>query len=315
MGEETIYSLGGEIYVIDGFDLKKPGRTGVYVMNQEPLTIVETGPSMSVPHILGGLKKLDRAPEEVEYVIVTHIHLDHAGGVGLFLQSCPRAKVVVHPRGARHLADPSRLIQGARMVYGEEFDALFDPVLPVPEDRILVKGEGDKLRITDDRVLTFWDTPGHAAHHISIHDSLTHGYFTGDTAGIRYVHTEEYGFSFYVPSTSPNQFDPDAMKHSIQRYRNEKPDRIYYGHFGMTEQVDEALDEVKAGIDVFMQEAQEALSRGEGESGIERRLVDRYVPMLEEKGLPEDSPAHELLRLDLQVSAMGLALYLNRQKK
>jgi glyoxylase-like metal-dependent hydrolase (beta-lactamase superfamily II) len=110
--------LGKQIHLIDGFDLGMPGRTGTYVIQEEQLTLIETGPSPSVPYVLQGLRDLGLSPEDVKYIIVTHIHLDHSGGAGLLLKDCPNATVVVHPRGARHLADPSRLIESARSVYG-----------------------------------------------------------------------------------------------------------------------------------------------------------------------------------------------------
>ena len=140
-------SIEQRIYLIDGYDMGVPERTGTYVIDEEELTIVETGPSPSVKHVKDGLQSLGFSLDQVKYIIVTHIHLDHAGGVGLLLQDCPNAQVVVHSRGARHLADPERLIAGAKAVYGDKFSKLFDPILHVPEDRLLIKGEGDALKI------------------------------------------------------------------------------------------------------------------------------------------------------------------------
>src|SRR5699024_3313227 len=208
MESSRIYDWGNGIRMIDGYDLGLPGRTGIYVLEEEELTLVETGPSPSVPYILKGLEELGYRPEAVRNVIVTHIHLDHAGGAGLLLQSCPEARVGVHPRGARHLADPSRLIQGARMVEGAQFASLSDPTVPIREERILVRQDQETLSIGPDRTLTFLDSPGHAKHHFSIYDPVSRGLFTGDTAGVQYMQSKEFGFPFYLPTTSPNQFDP-----------------------------------------------------------------------------------------------------------
>lgn len=134
--------LGHRIQLIDGYDLGIPGRTGTYVIQEEQLTIVETSASPSVPYILEGFKALGINPSDLKYIILTHIHLDHAGGAGLLLESCPHAKVIVHPKGARHLARPERLIQGARAVYGDKFDELFDPIIPIPEDKLITKADG-----------------------------------------------------------------------------------------------------------------------------------------------------------------------------
>lgn len=315
MKSDSLFNWGHGIRMIDGYDLNVPGRTGIYVLEEEELTLVETGPSLSVPRILKGLEALGHRPEDVRNVIVTHIHLDHAGGAGLLLQSCPEARVVVHPRGARHLADPTRLIRGARMVYGEQFDALFDPVLPVPEDRIEVRADGETLAIGPDRQLKFLDSPGHAAHHFSIYDPVSRGLFTGDTSGVRYGQLEELGCSLYLPSTSPNQFDPDAMKQSIDRFRKEEVDRIFFGHFGMSEEPERVYEQVTAELDVFMEAGEEAMAESEGAAGIEKRLKDRYRRMLENQGIPENHPVYPILYLDLKVCSMGIEHYLTRKGK
>ena len=178
--------LTEKVFLIDNFDLSMAERTGTYVLMEEKLTLIETSASPSVPYILKGLAALGVHPDDVLYIIVTHIHLDHAGGAGLMLEHCPNAKVVVHPKGARHLADPSRLIQGAKAVYGEKFKELFDPVVKVPEDRLIIKEDGDSLELGENINLLFIDSPGHANHHFSIYHPSSNGIFSGDTAGIFY---------------------------------------------------------------------------------------------------------------------------------
>ncbi|ARI79044.1 MBL fold metallo-hydrolase [Halobacillus mangrovi] len=305
--------LTHNMHLIDGFDLGFEGRTGTYVLQSEKLTLVETGPSPSVPRVLQGLKELSLRPEDVEYIILTHIHLDHAGGAGLLMKECPNAKVIVHEKGKRHLADPSRLIKGAKAVYGEKFNELFDPILPIPEENLIVKHEGDTLEIGSNRILTFYDTPGHAKHHLGIYDSFSNGIFTGDTAGIRYHQTENHQLTFYLPTTSPNQFDPDAMLQSIDRFRRLNPDRLYFGHFGESNQPKEAFDQVSLWIPVFVEEARQAVEQDEGLEGIEKRLYQKIRSYLKENNIPDDHPVYELLKLDIEVCAMGLADYLNKQ--
>jgi len=201
-------NLGHQISFFDVFDLGFENRTGTFVIHDEKLTIVETSASPSIPYLLDGLKQLEIDPADIQYIIVTHIHLDHAGGAGLLLKHCPNAKVVVHPRGYRHLVDPSRLIAGAKAVYKEDFEKFYDPIYPIPEERLMIKENGEVLELAN-RTLTFYDTPGHAKHHFSIHDSLSNGIFTGDTIGVYYQDIQE--FEFFLPSTSPNHFDPDEM--------------------------------------------------------------------------------------------------------
>ncbi|MFQ3543048.1 MBL fold metallo-hydrolase [Halobacillus rhizosphaerae] len=305
--------LDNRIYLIDGFDLGLARRTGTYVLEEEHLTLIETGPSPSIPHVLEGLKQLNIRAEDIRYIIVTHIHLDHAGGAGLLLRECPNAEIIVHPKGKRHLHDPSRLIAGAKAVYSEQFEKLFDPIVPIPEHRIVIKQDGETLKIGNDRTLVFYDTPGHANHHLAIYDSLSNGLFTGDTAGIRYHQTLDHGFTFYLPTTSPNQFNPQAMKTSIQRFRETKADVIYFGHYGVSESPAAAFDEVESWLPVFIEAGEIAMKEGEGRRGIERRLYDLVSAHLLTKGIQADHKVFEILRLDLSVCAMGIADYLNRR--
>ena len=312
MQQKQPLHLGNRIHLIDGFDLGMPGRTGTYVIEEDQLTLIETGPSPSVPHILEGLKQLGLDPVDVKYIIVTHIHLDHAGGAGLLLQHCPNATVVVHPRGARHLANPSRLINSARTVYGSKFDTLFDPIVPVPEDRLLVKEDGETLGIGADCTLQFWHTPGHAAHHFSIYDPVSNGLFTGDTAGVRYHQTNDVPFEFYLPSTSPNQFDPEATLASIRKYQDLQVDRIYFGHFGMTTHVEEVYEQVTDWLPRFVETGEQAMATGGDASDIAARLMSIVGPYLTERGVPENHDVYTVLKLDFDVCAMGIADYLRR---
>ncbi|SMO83807.1 MBL fold metallo-hydrolase [Melghirimyces algeriensis] len=313
MMSSHLYDWGNHIRMIDGYDLKLPERTGIYVLEAEELTLVETGPSISIPYLLKGLEDLGHRPEDVRNIIVTHIHLDHAGGVGLLLEKCPNAQVVVHPRGARHLADPSRLIRGARMVYGDQFDSLFDPVLPVPEDRIRIKKDEETLAIGPERTLTFLDSPGHAAHHFSIYDPISRGLFTGDTAGVNYIRSKVFGFPFYLPSTSPNQFDPEAMKASISRFQKWDVERIFFGHFGMSDKPGVVYDQVTKELDTFMEMGEQAIKAGEGAKGIEIRLKEHYQQFLLNKGVPENDVLFQLLFIDLTVCAKGIEHYLGKK--
>lgn len=308
--------LSENVYLIDDFDLSMPERTGTYVLMEDKVTLIETSASPSIPYILEGLKTLGVSPAEISYIIVTHIHLDHAGGAGLMLQHCPNAKVVVHPKGARHLADPSRLIMGAKAVYGDKFSKLFDPILEIPENRLIIKGEGDTLELSEKLTLKFLDTPGHANHHFSIFHPLTKGIFSGDTAGIFYPQLDREGIELYLPSTSPNQFDPEKMLGSMSRFKELEVERIYFGHYGMSENPSEAFRQVESWLEVFIEEAKQVvLEEKQAEKHVEhitQRLYDKIKIHLTQLGLPEKHPIYELLYLDVNVSAMGLAHYLTK---
>lgn len=300
------------IQVIDLFDMGIAHRTGCYVIQEEALTIVETGPSPSVKYIRAGLEKLGYTMADLRYIIVTHIHLDHAGGVGLLLRECPNAKVVVHEKGARHLIDPTRLVAGARGVYGDQFQELFEPIVPVYEDDVLIKKEGDTLTIGEACTLEFWDTPGHANHHLAIYDPVSHGVFSGDTVGVRYEQLAQEGIPFYLPSTSPNQFNPTAMREAIQRMKALDLDVLYFGHYGYTKNVREAFQQVDMWLPILIDEAQEVHRIG-GDYGLLRdRLFEEVQSYLSSKGVREDHPVYGIIQLDMTVSAMGLLEYVTK---
>ncbi|MFP8782456.1 MBL fold metallo-hydrolase [Planococcus plakortidis] len=309
----AISKLNDRIHLIDGFDLGLKQRTGSYVINEQQLTIIETGPSPSVEHVKEGLNELGLPLEEVRYIIVTHIHLDHAGGAGLLMQECPNATLIVHPKGARHLSDPSRLIAGARAVYGDKFDSLFNPIVPVPEHRIEVKTEGGKLQIGPGCTLEFWDTPGHAKHHFGIYDPVSNGFFAGDTAGIRYIQLIEDGIDFYLPSTSPNQFDPGAMKASIERMEEQQFDWLYYGHYGADKNPQAALGQVLEWLEVFVEEGAAAYRIGESADQLAKRLAAPVMAQLADQGMEQPHRVEPYIEMDLQVSAQGLLDYFHRQ--
>ncbi|TCT25099.1 glyoxylase-like metal-dependent hydrolase (beta-lactamase superfamily II) [Melghiribacillus thermohalophilus] len=310
--------LDERITLIDGFDLGLANRTGSYVINEEELTIVETGPSMSVPHILEGLKELNLHPQDVKYIIVTHIHLDHAGGAGLLLNDCPNARVVVHPRGAKHLVDPARLIQGAKLVYGEDFDRLFEPVVPIPENRIIIKNDKETLTVGKNCTLTFYDTPGHSYHHFSIYDPVSNGIFTGDTIGVSYDESlKDVGIQLYLPSTSPNQFNPDDMLRSLERIQRLHVSKIYFGHFAESEHVDEVYKQIKQWLPQFVKVGKEAMDTQPGsvQKEVTKNLYQLIKNELRNHGVPDDHPVYEFIKLDTSVCAMGLFDYFQKQQK
>ncbi|NQD67423.1 MBL fold metallo-hydrolase [Bacillus haikouensis] len=312
----SIEYLDSRISLVDLMDLSAKERTGSYIIHEEFLTIIETSASPSIPHLKKGLSKLNINLEDIQYIILTHIHLDHAGGAGLLLEECPQATVIVHPRGCRHMKDPSRLIAGAKAVYGDDFDTLFDPIKPIPEDRLLTKNHGETLKLSESCTLTFYDTPGHSDHHFSIYDPVSGGMFTGDTCGIQYRADKVH---FYLPSTSPNQFNPDSMKKAIHFFRRKKLNRIYFGHYGMTEEVEHALKEVEMWLEIFMDKAEVTIDPGAAlEENIENLTRELYTLVKSSairQGIDHQHPIFQLLKLDMKVSSMGIIDFLNKNKK
>ena len=315
MKEKKPILLDERIALIDGFDMDIPSRTGTYVINEPELTLIETGPSPSAKYIKRGLEELGHTLQQVKYIIVTHVHLDHAGGAGLMLQQCPNAKLIVHPRGARHLIDPSKLAGGARAIYGDSFSEIYDPIIPVPEDRVIMKTEGDTLELGPNCKLEFWDTPGHAKHHFSIYDPVSNGMFTGDTVGVRYEQLLANGVEFYLPTTSPNHFNPNDMHASIKRIREKNLSRIYFGHFGMTENPEAALDQVAEWLDIYMEIAEAVIEEGGDYNEISRQIMIKVKSHLQELGIPDDHEVYIIINLDLQICALGIVDYFKKIKQ
>ncbi|MGN7297751.1 MBL fold metallo-hydrolase [Ferdinandcohnia sp. SAFN-114] len=318
MGNLT--QLNERIFLIDAHDLGRMARTGSYIIKEDKITIVETSASPSIPYILDGLKELNIDPIDVQYIIVTHIHLDHAGGAGLLLEHCPNAKVVVHPKGARHLVDPTRLISGAKAVYGKNFDSLFNPILPIPEEKLIIKSNQEELEIGRNCSLVFFDTPGHANHHFSIYEPVSNGIFTGDTIGIYYHELVKDNIELFLPSTSPNQFRPDAMLESAKRVNDLGVSAIYFGHYGMSTNVNEVFAQLHQWLPIFVNAGKKSFidhplaTEVEHKEIIKELILKEITAYLDEKNVPRHHEVYEILSLDLDICAMGIVDFLQKEK-
>ena len=223
---------GNGIY---GFDsgFMRPCLAAIYlVVENGRAAFVDTGNYDSVAHALAALDKVGLDESAVDYVILTHIHLDHAGGAGLMMRQFPRAQLVVHPRGARHMVEPSQLMAGVAAVYGEEYvQKVYGEILPIDPARIIAAADGTKISLNG-RPLACIDTPGHARHHNCIVDERSRGIFTGDMFGLSYRETDVDGRAFIFPTTTPTQFNPDEMRASIARLLTFQPTAMYLTHYG-----------------------------------------------------------------------------------
>ncbi|QDI90005.1 MBL fold metallo-hydrolase [Salicibibacter halophilus] len=301
--EAKVEKLDTDTYMIDGYDLHLPERTGIYVLDTEALTIIETGPSLSYPQINAGLEQLGRSLADVRHIIVTHIHLDHSGGCGQLLKETPNATVHVHPSGKKHLVHPEKLIEGAKLVYGSSFDDLFDPVIPVPEAQVNICNDGDRLHIGKNRALAFFDTPGHAFHHMSILDERTNALFTGDAVGILY---RGFGHEkpLVLPTTSPPQFDTASMKESWKRIEALQPTTIYFGHFGGSDEIADIFRSTSEWLEKWISLTKEVASEQGGSGTLSQRLYQSVYDAYSDQD--EKNPAWEAIKMDCHVSALGL---------
>jgi glyoxylase-like metal-dependent hydrolase (beta-lactamase superfamily II) len=278
--------------------------------------VIETGTAHSVPHVMAGLAAAGIAPGQVSHVIVTHVHLDHAAGAGALLARLPSARLVVHPRGARHMIDPSKLLAGAAEVYGgmAEIRRLYGDVLPVSSDRVIEAPEGTVVELGGRR-LRMLDAPGHAKHHFVVHDPATRGFFTGDTFGISYREFDDATGPFMYPTTTPVQFDPPALRASVARMLAEKPERMYLTHYGMIEgRIPEAAAAMLAAVDGHVAVARGAPTGPGRQGAIRAGLAAQLLELLARrgwKGTREEALA--AFAADLDLNSQGLEVWMASQ--
>ncbi|HZF80473.1 MAG TPA: MBL fold metallo-hydrolase [Rubrivivax sp.] len=274
---------------------------------------IDTGTNFAVPRLLAALQALGLERDAVEWVIPTHVHLDHAGGVGLLLQQLPAARLLVHPGGARHLIDPSRLWAGATAVYGaEEMARSYGELVPVAADRVVHSSDGMHLHVGD-RELLLIHTPGHARHHHCLWDAASRGWFTGDTFGLSYREFDTDRGAWIVPTTTPVQFDPQAMLTSIQRLLAMDPACMYLTHFGRVRDV-QRLGAVLIDQLTQMTEMGERLRHApDRHQALKDGQFAIFTRSLAEHGcLLDKTLIAELLTIDLELNAQGMAVWLDR---
>ncbi|WP_332675819.1 MBL fold metallo-hydrolase [Aromatoleum sp.] len=303
----------GILAVDSGYD--RPGMAAIHlVIHRGRAAVVDTGTNASAPRVLAALAAAGIAPDQVDWVMLTHIHLDHAGGAGSLMCAFPNAKLLVHPRGVRHMVDPEALWAGTSAVYGaERAFALYGRLAPVPAERIAEATDELEIDMAGRR-FRILETPGHARHHICIWDATARAFFTGDTFGLSYRELDVEGRASVFPTTTPTQFDPDALHASIERLMSFAPEAMYLTHYSRVTDVDRLAADLQRLISTEVAVAQAA--RGHG--------VARHVEILagleqivreeaERQGwtLPE-AEVFDLLRMDLELNAQGLGMWLDR---
>jgi glyoxylase-like metal-dependent hydrolase (beta-lactamase superfamily II) len=316
--EAVIESLGDGIYLVDAFYLDRPAFTGCYIMEDHgEVAIIETNTNRAVPIIVAALEQLGLKKEQVKSIILTHIHLDHAGGAGQLMQLCPGAQLILHPRGKKHMADPEKLISSAREVYGQQkFDALYGQILPIPKERIRAVDEGESQKIGE-RELLFLETPGHAKHHIIVFDDKSRAVFSGDAFGLAYPRFIFAGFRLVFPSTSPVQFEPERSIETYGKIVDLKPTAILFTHFGRLDDIPAAYDEVCGWIDYSVEAAQKRFAEGRWDDELVDVLREDVRAYFEEKfrkgrGGGMSREEEDFLFLDIDLNAKGLAHYINK---
>jgi len=273
---DVITDLGNEVFQIDTRMAGYTGITAGYLIRGDRPCLVETGTAPSAPLVRDALAALGVGPADLATVVVTHIHLDHAGGTGDIAGMFPSAEVVVHELGARHLADPSRLMASARMVYGDELDGLFGTLAPTPADRIRAVERTGVVDLGGGRRLDSHYSPGHAKHHVGLVDSVTGDLYVGDAAGIYIPETGDMR-----PATPPPDFDLAVALASLRTFAALRPTRLLFSHFGPVSAVEETLDRSAAEINLWVAETRRARSAGmdldHAAAMVAERTRDRYA--------------------------------------
>jgi glyoxylase-like metal-dependent hydrolase (beta-lactamase superfamily II) len=304
---------GAGVYTVDTEHLRPQVVASYLIVDHGHAAFVDTGVSASVPNLLAALDDLDIDRAEVEYVFLTHIHLDHAGGAGRLAEALPKARILVHPRGAPHMIDPSRLIAATKAVYGERyFTEQYGDIVPIAAERVAVVADGERIALGK-RTLEFLYTPGHALHHLCVVDRDAGDAFTGDTFGVSYRQGDTASGEFIFPTTSPAQFDPHQLHASISRIAALEPKSVYLTHYSRVGGIEKLAADLHADVDTFVKIAQGAAAAPDRVRRIESEMYDHLCRRLDAHGfLRDEASRHAMLDIDVALNAAGLDSWLTR---
>ncbi|MCL2872842.1 MAG: MBL fold metallo-hydrolase [Betaproteobacteria bacterium] len=313
-----IYNYSGGVHAIDAQYGGRPLHVAVhFVIDQGSVAIIDTAHNASVPLTLQALAQLGCKPDDVDYICLTHVHLDHAGGAGMLMRECRNAKLVVHPRGARHMVDPSQLMAGVKAVYGEaKAERLYGELAPVPEERIIAAADDLALKLGK-RELRCLDTPGHARHHLCFYDGTANAVFTGDVFGLSYRELDVGDRQSVIVTSSPVQFEPQAMHDSIRRILALRPETLYLTHFSQLREPEARGEDLHRLIDAYLDVAEKA---GPDDGGRVQRIAEGLWQLFDAEAqrrgwtLPREEQ-RALLALDVDLNSQGLDVWLKSRAK
>lgn len=309
MEKPTYKSLGHGISCIDTQYIR-PGLASCYLIEQNNhAAFIDTGTNFTTPLLLELLKIKNIPVDNVDFIIPTHVHLDHAGGAGSLMQQCPNAQLIIHPRGARHMIDPSRLQASASSVYDEaEFKKQYGNLVPIDQQRVTEANDGLRLNFQN-RLLEFIDTPGHAKHHVCIIDKTSNGMFTGDTFGVAYPELTVNGQPFIFPPSSPVDFDPADWLESIDKLMNTQCDRAYLTHFCMVDNLNPLAESLRQRIKIFADLALQTTS----DKDLGDKIKNYFVEEIRATGCQiSQENLFKILMLDISLIIQGLRVWVEK---
>jgi glyoxylase-like metal-dependent hydrolase (beta-lactamase superfamily II) len=314
LGPSDLEDLGDGITAIDTGFQRPLFDASHLLVERGRAAFVDVGTNFSVPRLLAALERKGLDEASVDYVIVTHVHLDHAGGAGEMMRRLPAARLVVHPRGARHMIDPGRLWAGAAAVYGEEaLRRSYGSLVPVPADRVLEAPDGFTLELGG-RPLLFLDTPGHARHHFCVWDETSRSMFTGDTFGLAYRELASDRGPLVIPTTTPVQFEPDALVRSIHRLLSYSPRAMLLTHYSRVTAVDRLAIDLEREVGQLVTLARACAGRPDRRERLRAGVRELFLGWARDHATPLPPPrVEELLALDVELDAQGLEVWLDKQ--
>ncbi len=319
MADLTRHPAG--ITAVDTHYLRPQFDASHVIVQDGRAAFIDTGTTHSVPHLLAALEQLGVARDAVDYVFLTHVHLDHAGGAGELMRQLPNARAVIHPRGAQHMIDPAKLITASIAVYGEEnYRRLYGDLVPIPASRVVAAEDGQRFDLAG-RALECIHTPGHAMHHQCIVDPAHAVAFTGDTFGLSYREFDVDGRALVIPTTTPTQFDPDQLVASIRRIAALKPAALYLTHYSRVTDIPRLAAELERQLAVIVDATRAAAAAsGDDRAACKRRIVaamsELWLSTARDHGVKiGEAEILSMLELDLELNADGLLAWLERAKR
>jgi len=311
-----ITTLNDGIVAIDTEYLRPIQDASHLIIENGRGAFVDTGTNDSVPLLLDALQQQGLDPAAVDYVFLTHIHLDHAGGAGLLMQNLPNAHCVIHPRGAPHMVSPERLIAGTIGVYGEEKTyEMYGDLVPIDETRVIV-ADDEAWFDFNGRAMQTLHTEGHARHHYVLNDPTSRGVFTGDSFGISYRELDTVNGEFIFPTTTPASFDPDEAHKSVDRIMACRPEQLYLTHYSRVRELDRLAADMHAGIDAYVAIALDHKDADDRGAAIQSAMDDYLSTRLVEHGFKGDREAiWSVLEVDVVLNSQGLVSWLQRLEK
>lgn len=311
-----ITDIGDGIVAIDT-EYQRPLQDASHLIAESGRgAFVDTGTNDSVPLLLNALQRRDLDVGDVDFVFLTHIHLDHAGGAGLLMRALPNARCVVHPRGAPHMISPEKLIKGTEAVYGvEETRRMYGDILPIAEDRVLVPDDEQWLDFNGRDMQALY-TEGHARHHYCLNDPASRGVFTGDSFGISYRELDTAAGEFIFPTSTPASFDPVEAHKAVDRIMSCSPTQLYLTHYSRVTDLERLAADMHAGLDAYEQMALDCRAAKDRGVALEDAMYQYLSTRLLDHGFKGDQDAmRAILGIDVSLNAAGLVAWLARLDK